>query len=98
MYPAGLFLCQFRSSELVEFFDPNVFPGNRIRTGPLLDAVYLQADEACGMRLIDRFVRQIFDLLTIDPGLDPRTFGNDPKLVPLAIFHVFMWLQTILGS
>ena len=81
---------------LLQHFDPDVFPGDVVRTCARFDAVNLQADEAFRVSLVDIFVGQIFDRFAIDPGLNSRAFGDDAELVPLTIFHGFVRFQTFL--
>ena len=45
----------------------------------------LQADVAFGMRLVDLFMSQIGNHMTVDPRLDSSTLGDDAVLIPLTI-------------
>ena len=83
-------------NDLLQFFDPNVLPGNIERSVTLFDAVNLQPDEASRMSFEYLFVSQVRDRFAVDPCLDVSTFGDDAELIPVAVFHHFMRLQTLL--
>src|SRR5687767_8549875 len=62
----------------------------------LAQAVDLQADEPSRVRLVDRFIDNVLDRLTVHPGLDPRSAGDDAYLVPAVIDEVGMPLLDLL--
>ncbi len=55
--------------------------------------MHLKTDETSGVGLVNFLVRQILDLLSVDPHLDPRALGNYFVRVPLPVFEMLVRLQ-----
>jgi hypothetical protein len=50
--------------------------------------VDLQADEPARVRLADRVIDDVVDRLAVDPGLNPRSVGDDAQFVPAVVDEV----------
>jgi hypothetical protein len=80
---------------LLQFFDPDVLPGDIVRARSRFDAVNLKSDEPFRVSLEDFLVGQVCDCFAVDPRLDVWAFGDNAELVPLAIFHDLVRLQVV---
>ena len=52
--------------------------------------MHLQADEACGMGLVDFSVGEVFHGVAVNPGLDTIAFGDDSYSIPSLIVKVMV--------
>ena len=81
-----------------QFFNLYIFPGHFIWTASFFDGVNLQSNESFGVGFVFFLVCEIGNLITIYPGLNTGTFGNNTVLVPFTILKVFMRSQITFGS
>ena len=82
----------------LEFLDSDIAPLNSERTGFFSDAVDLQSNHSFRVSLVYCLIGKVGNRLTIDPGLDARSLGNNAVFVPLAVFEMLVWFELGLWS